>query len=651
MASVALLFTVFLLSVATSQVAHGLDFQHDNETLAYIEQKKVLKIGVHTITRLPYWGGDAELPSGLVHDFAKLTGEDLNVAIEYVQFDTLASLLEALDANEIDASYGFIKSPSRLSRFSFSGPIFSVDRVALIKKSKAQIDHSQLTWACIAGTTYCEYLNRLGHHYVSFHNGNEFNESLLRDDIDAVLSSYDSTLWMLENTEMDDSQFKIDHSLGSISTHIILSNKQTQLKALLDRLVVHWNETGALDRLLSKYGMNTRSQKFRLGESDKLEIRFTVAGDAFPYFYRDQSNESHSGYIQDVLNKISARTPITFKYVPARDRDVESMLASGLVDVLPLYHAQSYDTELFVVTRQYAQAEYLYVRSLAEQPQDYIGVLDRVGIFHEDNKVAQYIAYGELQDILTDLETGRLSHAYINRHLVESLLLSGDVDDVLELVPSPSSDPFSASIAMLLNKSDQTTLDVMNRALNTISAREYLNIGRAYDRIDYSVGYDRQQVFRYVVLLIVAICLIGLFTIKYFKRLKSMLDSHYTAMVLSQGKVDWLHSVIDSIPHMICIRDNSNQLLFANKQYHNESRLSGYDDLHELADSLLSFGDLDLSTPFLRVIEVDQASHRLAGRFFQVIHSAINHGGDDVAFFMTSFFDVTHEKRAAAYRR
>ncbi|GIU32108.1 sensory box sensor histidine kinase/response regulator VieS [Shewanella sp. MBTL60-007] len=630
----------------TCQDAHGLDSLHDSSTLAYVQQKKVLKVGVHTITRFPYWGGNAELPSGLLHDLAKLTGEELNLAIEYIQFDTLASLLEALDANEIDASYGFIKSPSRLSRFSFSGPIFSVNRIILLKKSKMQLEHSQLTWACIAGTMYCEYLKQLGYNYVSFNNGNEFNESLFRDDVDAIFSSYDSTLWILENLDIDDSQLKIDYSLGSVPTYIILSNKQTKLKAVLDRLVAHWNESGTLDRLLSKYWINTNLQKFRLGENDKFEVKFTVAGDVFPYFYRDKSNEGHSGFIQDVLDKISARTPITFKYVPVRGRNVESMLASGLVDVLPLYNAESYDSNFFTATRQYAQADYLYVRSLAEQPLDNIGVLDRVGIFHAFNMVTEYIAYDELQNILADLETGQLSHAYINRHLLESLLLSGDVDDILELVPSPSSKSFSTSIAMLINKSDQSTLDVMNKALNTISAREYLNIGRTYDRIDYSIGYDRQELFRYVVLLIVVICLITVFTIKYFKRLKSILDSHYASMVLSQFKVEWLHSVLDTIPHMICIRDNSNQLLFANKQYYNESRLAGYDDILDLADTLLSFIDQDLRIPFVRVIEVDQASHRLAGRIFQVIHCAINHGSDDVAaFFMTSFFDITHEQR------
>nr|WP_086940892.1 transporter substrate-binding domain-containing protein [Thaumasiovibrio occultus] len=634
-----------LLYALPSSLFASSHFDFTEQERAYLAAKPTVRVGVHPIYRMPYWSGDIDLPTGVLHDVSLLMGNSLDIPVEYVQFDSVAEVLAAVENNEVDMAIGYNKDPEREDVFLFSDAIFRVSRVAWTRGDISNPDLSALEWGCVKGTSHCQYLLQKGYANVQEYRDNgEVYEALLVKRIDAVLDTYATGKRYIAENNMSLSALHYDNDYGYINARMITSYHQPMLVDIFNKLLADWEQHGALQSVYQKHdiGYDIYTRTFG-GESCQQTLKYTISEDLFPFSFWDEKEQQYRGYVHDLLSRISARTPLNFEYVKPEGRNLEAMLTSGIVDFIPAYSANNIDSTRYLSTITYTDAAYSYIASVHSTSVFKVGVLDRRGILRASRLTGNFAVYSDTQSLLDDLMDGDISHAYVNSHLADSLMWSG-YRDKIKIIETPSDPNLNTRLTMIVPPDREELLHLLNDAIGAFGPKELESIWGPYSRMAYKWGIDKRQVLLYTACIAILLAFLGMVVLKYYHKMKQKIETYYASLLRTQGKIHWLREVIDAIPDMICIRDTDKSVLLTNKTYQALSELAEYQDQHTLSDYLLQGLDVDLNSDFSMTIYVSEKGHALFGCYYQVINKVFEEETDHGDFIMTMFNDVTAAK-------
>ncbi|MCR9388653.1 hybrid sensor histidine kinase/response regulator [Vibrio metoecus] len=604
---------------------------------------------------MPYWGGIAQDPMGIEHDFASGIAKELGISLHYRGFDTIEDLLNAVKVGKADMAIGFGQTPSREGKFLFSEPLYENVRVIWLR-DKAMEDQpfERLKWVCIQGTSYCEVLKSRGYpNILMARNYNSSAEMVRQGVADATITNYVSLNHFLSKNRLSLGKVIFDPSLGTQTNRILINTHHPLLLSSINKVLLADKNGLTKNKLNSAdvYFLNDQANlKILRNENVNPVVRYTIQDDFFPISYWDDREGKYKGYIHDLLERISAKSILKFEFVPAYGRDVEDMLQQGKVDLIPFFNRNYLDDRYFIDTGKFTDIEFGYIETTKPYTTQTVGILDRTGKFSTYIDAQQNLAnvkvYRTVYDLEQALDKGDITHGLLYKVLINQMLFDG-YQNSFKLMPKPIMEDqnLRADITMLVRKDARGLQNMLQKVLATFSPQEIDEIKTAYDRVTVQFGYDKQKVLIYSLVTICILLIVGLAVTLLLTRLRLKLRSSQEIAKLSAEQLRWLTELLDAIPSMIFISDANGEVVLTNAAYRqNHQVCSNNDCFNQRPDC--SFIDLpeEVNAEFSLIIQAPEARCSIGGHYFHVIRRAISHPINHGQYYLTLFNDITELK-------
>ncbi|HHI5411047.1 TPA: transporter substrate-binding domain-containing protein [Vibrio metoecus] len=604
---------------------------------------------------MPYWGGIAQDPMGIEHDFASGIAKELGISLHYRGFDTIEDLLNAVKVGKADMAIGFGQTPSREGKFLFSEPLYENVRVIWLR-DKAMEDQpfERLKWACIQGTSYCEVLKSRGYpNILMARNYNSSVEMVRQGVADATITNYVSLNHYLSKNRLSLGKVIFDPKLGTQINRILINTHHPLLLSSINKVLLADKNNLTKNKLNSAdvYFLNDQANlKILRNENVNPVVRYTIQDDFFPISYWDDREGKYKGYVHDLLERISAKSILKFEFVPAYGHDVEDMLQQGKVDLIPFFNRNYLDERYFIDTGKYTDIEFGYIETTKPYTTQTVGILDRTGKFSTYIDAQQNLSnvkvYRTVYDLEQALDKGVVTHGILYKALINQMLFDG-YQNSFKLIPAPQAESQSlrADITMLVRKDARGLQTMLQKVLATFSPQEIDEIKTAYDRVTVQFGYDKQKVLIYSLVTICILLSVGLAVTLLLTRLRLKLRSSQEIAKLSADQLRWLTELLDAIPSMIFISDANGDVVLTNAAYRqNHQVCSNNDCFNQRPDC--SFIDLpeEVNAEFSLIIQAPEARCSIGGHYFHVIRRAISHPINHGQYYLTLFNDITELK-------
>lgn len=621
----------------------------------YLHEKSEVTIAVLKEVWMPYWGGIAQDPMGIEHDFASGIAKELGISLHYRGFDTIEDLLNAVKVGKADMAIGFGQTPSREGKFLFSEPLYENVRVIWLR-DKAMEDQpfERLKWVCIQGTSYCEVLKSRGYpNILMARNYNSSAEMVRQGVADATITNYVSLNHFLSKNRLSLGKVIFDPSLGTQTNRILINTHHPLLLSSINKVLLADKNGLTKNKLNSAdvYFLNDQANlKILRNENVNPVVRYTIQDDFFPISYWDDREGKYKGYIHDLLERISAKSILKFEFVPAYGRDVEDMLQQGKVDLIPFFNRNYLDDRYFIDTGKFTDIEFGYIETTKPYTTQTVGILDRTGKFSTYIDAQQNLAnvkvYRTVYDLEQALDKGDITHGLLYKVLINQMLFDG-YQNSFKLMPKPIMEDqnLRADITMLVRKDARGLQNMLQKVLATFSPQEIDEIKTAYDRVTVQFGYDKQKVLIYSLVTICILLIVGLAVTLLLTRLRLKLRSSQEIAKLSAEQLRWLTELLDAIPSMIFISDANGEVVLTNAAYRqNHQVCSNNDCFNQRPDC--SFIDLpeEVNAEFSLIIQAPEARCSIGGHYFHVIRRAISHPINHGQYYLTLFNDITELK-------
>lgn len=614
---------------------------------AYLKNKSSITIGALTDSWLPYWGGSEGELSGIHHDYAVGIARELNIPILYRSYPNVLALLEGARKGEVDIVIGFSKTLERENDFIFTEPLYENVRVIWLKdESLLDKPLQSLTWSCVKNTSYCGLLEEYGYTNIRVVQSYEDSIEIIRKgDADATMSDFISLNYYLSQSYIHEGEIVYDDLLGVQKNRILLSKKNEKLKNIINSVIAADKRGQTVSKINyeNSYLLNNQ-ESFNLltKENHGRIIRYTIEEDVYPISYIN-NNGKVDGYIHELLALLSSKTLFEFEYVPANGRNVTQMLLDHNVDLLPVRNIESFDVRDFITTHPYTSISFGFIESKNKINNGITAILDRTGDFYQglslSNDFKKIKIYNSLDDILKDVELGKIKNALINKDLINEKLINDGWSNDYIVLNGPSNVDLDVEIGMMVRKESYILKDMLDRALSTIDETDIELLKYKHARINVHYGYDKQTVVTYGVLTASLLLAVIFLT---FSRLSISLRK----TKLSTEQLSWLTGLMDSIPSMIFISDTKGELILSNKAYRENFKVCSIDPNCSQRNTCSfanpkQFPDED---HFSDVIHVPEAQCEMGGKHYLVTKKPVLHPKGGMNYYLTVFNDITELK-------
>ncbi|MFQ0976734.1 ATP-binding protein [Vibrio campbellii] len=640
-----LTLTVLLLCMASmSYAAQTADFLTAQES-KYLAEKRAISVAViGTVTRLPFWGGTPEAPKGYIHDIVKVFENKLGVQFTYINYGSIDEAFTAIEAGEVDIGIGFVKSAKRAKSMAFTQPVFKYYYAGWIANTELEPkDFSHLHWACVEKSTACKILDGLNYTDITVvDQPKEFYQLLESGKVDALLDVYPSLRFYLGSNAFYFGQVAVDRRFGSFDASIALSKKNALLKDILDKTLLVADPE--LNSLSERY--NIKPFEYMSGnndtDSEAKVIRFTVDENAFPIYFWNENAKKYDGYVNDLLSLISSRTSLVFEYVEPNGRNIEDMLREGVVDILPASNSSLSRDRGFLRTVPYTTLEFSYLESKKwDNDGKVVGILDRINIATTNGM----IKYTEIDSILKDIRSGKISNAYINVDLLDSLLISGE-DEGFNIIPKPTLPQVDVQLSMAVNATNQDLRDTMDSVLNGLTKREIENLWLPYHKMEYNWGIEKSKVFTTALLTLLFVIIAALFTYSLMVKMRARMTASDRRVEYTEFKNQWLTDLIDAIPSMICILDSKGDVLLSNSTFKSMLSTVHSETDKDFIEILFDSFGRSFKSNFSETHYVELGASSVG--YFHIINTPIHNSQDNSMNYLVAINDVTDMKKNEA---
>ncbi len=632
------LASLFFISTVFSSTSFA-----DNES-----RQETLRIGMPAQEWAPFWGG-VDNPSGLYHSLINSVAESMNVELEYVGYNSLNDIYTALEQNQIDASFGFVRNSDRENRFLFTAPIVKLKKVVWLRdKALKERPFSEWRWVCVTNGIDCNIIPKLGGINIHSSDSNHLLEQLIKQgEADAVLTTLMEIDRYIEDPLQSKGRVLIDKNIGEVGIGLMLAKNKLPLKKQINKTIKDNQLALKGTRLANIHLLNDSAQWQLLQNQQKSNtIRYTIADNVYPLSYRDPNTGRVQGYVHDLLKILSSKTLFRFEFVPANGRDVEQMLEDGIVDLLPAHSTYNVEDSKMLATKPYTATHYSFMKTRLEFEERQLGVLNSINALCANiNYIKMFEpvrVFDTPQALLHAMQSGEVTHALVNRDLVANYI-AGQGDKHFQMVPKPNYLDFTTPISMVVRDDSVLLHKSLSRMLSIITPAEIELLQQAHNKVVITYGYDKETVNDYLVWLGIFSIFLAIAIACGFYRLSRHLKKSHSVNKLSQREVHWLSTLLDNLPNMIVITNMQGQVVFTNRAY--ETLINSCDCPHGRIS-------IDTCAFTMRVLEQFSSSTfqypnrcAMANRYFHVTHQTINHPDHSgLPHRMTVISDVSEDK-------
>lgn len=505
-------------------------------------------------------------------DYMNNLSKVLGFTPKYTLFSDWRALTKAIEDKKVDVAVGaFLHKDSELI---YSQPLLEISTAAWYgNKNLLQWGAESLRWGCQEGTQYCEQLHAKG--YPNILEATRYNDLLdymSEGRIDAVLDSYITLLASVKNASSNSSS--IDLPLWGKSQTIRVASNQ-DFKALIDKIdeVLSREEIG--ERNLSNhpyYKLDMAALSY--AKTGHHAIRYSAWNDAYPFFYRDSNGQS-GGYLNDLLKLTETRTAFSFEYVPSTDsQSPVDMLKYGDIDILPMVVKGVNNPSWMYISDTVTSVTYHRIMLPGVMTRNDAGV----GVLFSDSATYQYvkdhifgrdaIIYTSVVSMIKDLESGRLSSAYL-RHDILEYLHSQHGDDRFQVL---SGEDKVIELAMAVRGDNKAMKNILGGIMSSVSAQDIQRLENSYSPFNIIYGYDKSMVTIGIFIASAVVMLLGSIAFLWNKNLQLKVSLNKREAFRSNEKLALLQHVINALPNQIFIHDSSFQRLLSNCKRAKEGR-------------------------------------------------------------------------------
>ncbi len=509
---------------------------------------------------------------GININYLQSIAQELGASLKIEGYSSIDQVYDALEAGEADLAVGFSRTAEREKRFIFSDAFYNTSLAVWFRDNRAAyLAPKKLKWVCLRTSAYCSRLSELGvDNAAVVDNFAESFDMVSSGEADAFIVNYVSLLQYLNENDIVDGQVWVPEWLEPERVSVMASPKKKPLIKQINRILETEGET------LKAYSSQSFNAYHKIDQAniayrDKhlqdRAVRFTFDEDSYPLFYREK-NGNLTGVLNDVLKLIQSRSGLKFQYVPlTQGRNAEAMLAQGEVDILPLTIKSPLHSEELALTDPYFNLKYVAVELMTPRlsKKHLDGVL-LTTMRHSEQSVkasvfdTQTKTYSQLNKMLSDLNSGEISRAYIRDDVIDMLLANG-ADDKYR-INRKDSRLMRASIGV--SARDPLLLNALNSILTTIDDNELRTIRDGYARINVVYGYDKFNVMLLIGALILIALIIVLISYLLSKNLKLQVVLRENEAKNSQSEFEFMQRIINALPVQMFIHDSDHQLVLSN---------------------------------------------------------------------------------------
>lgn len=618
-------------------------------TFASEDQRNELVVGMPSEKWAPYWGG-VKNPSGLYHSLMSNLAESMGTKLVYRGYDSFDDIYQALDAHQIDAAFGFVKTKSRKKHFAFSRSLISLKKIIWLRdRALSDLPFSQWEWVCVEGGLDCDVAKHLGAKKItSSHNINLLAQLVKQGEADATLTTVMEVEQYINDPILSNGKVILDRNIGKVDIGVMLAKDRPELKASINQVIDENNLALKAAKLSNIHLLNEQAQwKLLQNQQQSKTIRYTIASKAYPLSYLEPNTGQVKGYVHDLLQLLEKKTLFNFEYVPANGRNVEQMLAEGIVDLLPGHYMHHVDKSLLLATTPYTSTEYGLIETREDYSTRRLAVLDPTSVlcnFIDNIRIYEPITvFTNTKELLQALNNGEVTHALVDKTIIDNYLNHAR-EQFFRLVEKPRYMDFSTPLTMVVRKDSELLHNMLSRMVSIITPTEIETLKDHHNKVVIHYGYDKATVNSYLMGIVALSTLLFGGTVLLFYILAGHLKRSKNINKLSQSEISWLSTLLDNMPSMILITNKNGKVVFTNQEYNRELE-NCHCPQKQNDNNECYFAAAAMNQHSASIFQFPDCECSLSNRYFQIRHQTITHPQHGSTHYMTVIDDVSEDKK------
>ncbi|MGF1726424.1 ATP-binding protein [Photobacterium nomapromontoriensis] len=578
------------------------DYLTDDERL-YLKKNPMLTVGALKEAWLPYWGGEGAPYSGISHDYALGLSRELGTELKYKFYSTLNELHGGVRKGDVDAIIGLGESTERKQSFLLTDTIYESKRVIwLSDKSLADKPHDNLRWVCVKGSSYCDLVENKGYKSLSIVNTPEAAQEMVMQGLaDATVLNYTTLLMSLGKEHLFNGKIVFDKSIENQDYRILMPKNKVVLWDIFNKVIAA-EKIGLTEHPINSHNVyslvEAANYNFPTRDKEQNLVRYTIEDDLFPLSYYDMVDGELKGFVHDLMEMIDSRTVLDIKYVPTNGRDPRQMLKDGAVDILPFQNVLDVDERDFLITDKYSEIEFMHLKTKKEMNKRQLGILDRMGNLYRFIQLGVTFdsvkIYSHFDDLLADLEAGKISEMVINKDLIDQTLFIHFTDNYEVIKPNTSA-ILKLDIGMRVLSENIILHDLINKVLDTIGSHEIDRLKSMHNRITVNYGIDKSEVLSISIVVLIGFSLILLPLIISYRKVKKAQQEALSAMALRNHFLAVVsHELRNPLAAMLGLMEIlSKKITNEDSQLLLKSAINSADSLKHHVNNILDFSKIE----------------------------------------------------------
>ncbi|WP_318519983.1 ATP-binding protein [Photobacterium leiognathi] len=564
------------------------------------KENGVIRVGVPIGALQPFWGGDVDLPSGILHDMVSFFSDYSGLRVVYVEYPSILDAKKAVIDEEIDLALNY-QNKNNEPKLKFSR-LFQESVVGWTAYDKSN-SLEEVKWGCILNTDFCNILKNNNINYNTYESNNLLQKAINSGDITGFIGAYNS-IYYRSIIRKEYNHVYFDEKFGLINLNFIYSknNNEIDYNIKLFKKFIKTNGKFKFERIKKRYHIEDDIYNEWYNDKNKIKIIYGFIGDNFPYSFYDYKNGEYKGIIHDIFDRISLVTPLDFEFV-----DISKLSESNRhIDVIPLVKNEKLPKDIVEYKSDFLFLTFPYKVKKTKEVGN-IAIVDPF-MFDEGSR-SILLRYENIETLKNNLYKDNIKTVFINNNQINN--------DV-----------------MTLGSNDEVLNSWIIKAFNNISDSEIDGFFSKYSNLEYNIGYKKNTINLIFLLIVIITIIIIRFYNATVSRLKRKTNTVEKIIELSEAKKHWLENIINNIPNAVCITSN-NVIVLTNKEFDiiaKQFMFKSPEGLLKKISSIISIDCYDLK------LSIDNAT-----RYFEIKNKIIS-SYDNIAFNMLVLTETTAQK-------
>ncbi len=435
---------------------------------------------------------------------------------------------------------------------------------------------SSLRWVCITSSSHCEYLANNGALFINrFIKLEDAFNKVADGTFDAFLGDYSVLSHELKSHPRAELKAISPIWLESQTLHIIFNKNKTILRNQVNSILPSisptaiqlWEKSASEEYLASKAYSQFKRQfnKLNTKENNKELLTFSFVDGLFPINATNKVGDA-TGYLNDTLELLSARSGFQFKYIPVTNyQELERLFLANKVDLIPTMTPTKISDGVLIALPSYYSLEMVLISKRSSKTQR-IGYLD----FFSDPKLK--LANNTNIDSVSFKSIPALFYALRNDN-IDGVMLPQSIAAyqlnqfyIGEFHINPKYQ-YSQPVYFLANNDLSETVTLLENLFKTLTSNDFNHIVNHHGIFNIERGYDKQAVNTTVIVSLIILSVLVVCFVSWRLTINREIAKRKHAEQVALSKLNFTQKLIDDLPTMVIIQSPDQRRIMWNKAY------------------------------------------------------------------------------------